>query len=230
MAGWFYSQTFNPAFKMKKILKIFPKLHLLAFSWPFTLGCVLLLAACGDTAPGVTPPDKPCVIVEFNPGPNALGKPSPTTLALDNSSPAYCQNVKADFKAAMTWYQQQVANNSYPPTMEAEYANYYTGQILSDARSGLFYNKQAKRVVIGRFNAEALSVTDQAWTKDGLTSTLTVKPDAYSLAVFPEGSPDKATVTESGQFENWQVALVYDAGSGHWKINSAQTIYVLPGG
>jgi hypothetical protein len=219
------------ALSNENILKIFPKPELISFSWLIALGCIILLTGCGDSNKnGITPPDKPCVISEYNPGVNALGKPSPTTFVLDNSSPDYCQNVKADFKAAMTWYRTQVANNSYPPTMEAEYANYYTGQILSDARTGLFYNKQAKRVVIGRFNAETLAITDQTWTKDGTTSTLTVKPDAYSLASFPEGAPEKATVTESGQFENWEVALVYDAGSGHWKIKSAQTIFVFPGG
>ena len=216
---------------MKNLLKIFPKATRSAFAWLTALGAVLLLAACGDTtSTGVKPPDKPCVIVEFNPGPNGLGKPSPTTYVLDKSSPEYCQNVKTDFKAAMAWYQAQVANNNYPATMEAEYANYYTGQILNDARTGLIYNRQAKRVVIGRFNAQNLAITDQTWTKDGVTSTLTVKPDAYSLVAFPEGAPDKATATDSGQFENCEVALVYDAGSGHWKIKSAQTIYVFPGG
>src|SRR4051794_32786091 len=129
---------------MKNILKLFSKPKLIPFSWLKALGCIILLTACGDSnTNGITPPDKLCVIREYNPGVNALGKPSPTTFVLDNSSPDYCQNVKADFKAAMTWYRAQVANNTYPPTMEAEYANYYTGQLLSDARSGLFYNKQA---------------------------------------------------------------------------------------
>lgn len=212
-------------------MKNIPRTKLISYFGLIGFGLTILLSACGDSnANALTPPDKPCVIVEFNPGNNALGKPSPTTLVADRSSPEYCQKVKDDFKAAMAWYRSQVANNTYAPTMEQEYANYYTGPLLSQARSSLYYNRQAKRVVLGQFNAQSLSISDQTWTRDGLSSTLTVNPGDYALSSFPEGKPDQAEVTQSTKFESWQVTLVYDAKAGHWKISDASSVFTSPGG
>jgi hypothetical protein len=214
-------------------LKISANFKPLLAVWLPVLGLVALLAACSDTTsqPALTPPDKPCVIVEFKPqGTNGLGKESPTTLVLDRSSPDYCQNVRADYKAAMVWYQSQVANNSYAPTMNAELANYYTGQLLDDARAGLFYNKQAGRVVLGRFNPQNQSISDQKWAKDGYSTTLIVSPGSYSLVSFKADAASQAAETKSGQFESWEVTMVYDAGAGHWKISAAKTVYSSTGG
>ncbi len=197
-------------------------------------GLTALLSACGDSGAQQTtliPPDKPCVIVEFKPqGTNGLGKESPTTLVLDRSSPDYCQNVRADYKAAMVWYQSQVANNAYAPAMNAELANYYTGPLLNDARAGLFYNKQAGRVILGKFNPQNQSISDQKWSKDGYSTTLIVSPGSYSLVSFQQDAPSQAKETESGQFESWEVTLVYDAGAGRWKISGAKTVYATTGG
>lgn len=213
-------------------MKITAKTKPLLTGWLILLGLAGLLSACGDTSqPALTRPDKPCVIVEFKPqGPNGLGKESPTSLVLDKSSPDYCQNVRADYKTAMVWYQSQVANNTYAPTMNAELANYYTGPLLNEARAGLFYNKQAGRVVLGRFNPQSQSISDQKWAKDGYSSTLIVSPGSYSLVSFREGAVGQAKETESGQFESWEVTLVYDAGAGHWKISAAKTVYSSGGG
>jgi hypothetical protein len=195
-------------------------------------GLAILLSACGDSnALGLVRPDKPCVIVEYKPqATNGLGKPAPITLVLDRSSPEYCQNVKNDYKAAMVWYSSQVTNNSYAPTMDQELANYYTGEILGEARASLYYNKQAKRVVLGQFNPQALSFSDQTWTRDGLSSTLTVNPGDYSLSSFPEGKPNQAVVTERTKFESWVVTLIFDAKAGHWKISAAETVFTALGG
>ncbi len=211
---------------MKKIIRAKP----ISYFGLIGFGLAILLSACGDSTTFI-PPDKPCVIVEFKPqGTNGLGKESPTTLVLDRSSPQYCLNVKDDYKAAMLWYRSQVVNNSYAPTMDQEFSNYYTGQLLGQARAGLYYNKQAKRVVLGQFNAQSISISNQTWSRDGLSSTLTVKPGNYLLTSFPEGAPNQAEITESSQFESWEVTLIYDARRGHWKIGAAQTIFTSPGG
>jgi hypothetical protein len=217
-----------------RILKISAKFKPLLAVWLPLVGLAALLAACGGTpgqSPALTPPDKPCVIVEFKPqGTNGLGKESPTTLVLDRSSPDYCQNVRADYKAAMVWYQSQVANNTYAPAMNAELANYYTGQLLNDARAGLFYNKEAGRVVLGRFNPQNQSISDQKWAKDGYSTTLVVSPGNYSLVSFKADAASQAQETKSGPFESWEVTMVYDAGAGHWKISAAKTVYSTTGG
>ncbi|MDB5080720.1 MAG: hypothetical protein JWP00_2644 [Chloroflexi bacterium] len=198
--------------------------------WLIALGLAVLLSACGETTRTARPAN-PCVITEFKPaGTNGLGKENPTTLVLDKSSPEYCQNVRDDYKAAMAWYQTQVANDTYAPTMSVELANYYTGELLGEARSGLFYNKQAGRVVLGRFNPQALTIQDQKWAKDGFTSTLIVKPGSYSLVSISKNAPNQAQETEGGQFESWEVTLVYDDAAKRWKISSAKTIYTSAGG
>ena len=195
------------------------------------LGLAVLLSACGDTAPGITPPDKPCIIVESNPGGvNGLGKPNPITISLDKNSPEYCQHVKDDFKAAMAWYRDSLANDTYGPNMDKEFANYYAPPLLGQARASLFYNKQANRVLAGQFTATSLTISDQTWTKDGTKSILTVSPGTYTYASFPAGQPKQGEVYESSRFESWQMTMIYDAKAGHWKISQAETVFSAVGG
>jgi hypothetical protein len=187
-----------------------------------------LFVACGDTgnsAAGVTPPDKPCVIVEQK----KPGDENQTLLLLDlDSSPSYCKKVTDDYKATMKWYQSQVKDNNYAPNMSAELENYYTGELLQETRASLFYNMQAGRVVLGRWQTGSDQISGPNWAKDGLTATLLVKPAGYEQVSFPVGQPDKATIQKGGAYESWLVSLVYDAKAERWKISQAQTIFTKP--
>ncbi len=186
----------------------------------FLVGLAGLLTACGEVASenfAAPPPDQRCVIIEGKKG--LIGKDIPLIVA--PNSPAYCGQVVNDYKEAMVWYQSRVKNNSYASGMAEELGNYYTGALLNQARASLFYNQQAGRAVIGRFNPDNQIIDGPKWAKDGIQASLEVQAADYQLLTFEQGKPGPQVDKPLSPLESWNFTLVYDFNAKHWKIIKA---------
>lgn len=167
---------------------------------------------------------QPCRIVEGTPRPLTGVIPR---LVDQTTSPSYCSaaSVQTDFALAIDWYQHQVeymqTTRTYRPAMMDELAFYYTGKLLLEARETIYYNQQARRVVIGRWNE--LSVNPEPiWSRDGLYATLLVRALGYERVMLTAATSEENHVGSGSVFENWKVTLMYDAVDQRWKIQSVE--------
>lgn len=157
----------------------------------------LVLGACGRLRGAPDDLAGRCILLEGSPGPLS---DAPMLTVDRGRSPAYCsdQRVRSDFLAAMAWYEVQATQmeqaRTYPPTLAAGFADYYTGDLLHRARETLYYNELGGRIVFGRW--DDLQIADLAWGRSGASAVLTIRVGGYEFVALtppparPEAGPD----------------------------------------
>ncbi len=200
-------------------------------------GCPFFLSACGETPPGfpggreISPPELPCTVLELplTEAQTSRGITAPI-LSLDlTNSPAYCNNVQDDFKAAMAWYQEKTGGGKYGRGIKEELKNFYTGDLVARTLAGIEYGERENQVILGNFKITDEKITATRWAKDGLKATLVITPGEYSLVV-KDGGAGKGTRTYPGDpNEVWLVSLLFDAKAGRWKISESCATFIPVG-
>lgn len=160
----------------------------------------------------------------------------PTAAACRASVPAACDPalVVADLARALAWYAAQAAqieqHHAYPPTMLADYADYYTGDMLHTAQATLTHTAQAGQVVAGMWERLTIEAHGTAhgtagvvWLHDG-AAQVQVQVQGYRRSVYPTPAEQARLPLAGGITQRWQYTLHYDAAAQRWKIADARRV------
>ncbi|NJL06387.1 MAG: hypothetical protein HC911_16075 [Chloroflexaceae bacterium] len=187
------------------------------------LGVGVLLVACAAPAAPAAPAGSTAPI-----GPTAAGCRA--------SGPAACEPalVVADLARALAWYAAQAAQieqtHAYPPTMLADFAEYYTGDMLHTAQAALTHTAQAGQVVAGRWerltiegHGTAHGTPGVVWLADG-AAQVRVQVQGYWRSSYPAPAEQAGLPLAGGITQRWQYTLHYDAAAQRWKIADARRV------